>query len=158
MTDVLSPKRRRHNMSQIRSRDTKPEMIIRRGLHARGFRFRLHGANLPGRPDLVFPGRRAVIFVHGCFWHGHCCHMFRWPRTREEFWRDKIEKNRARDQWCTMTLRERGWRVLTVWECAIRGPGRFGLDDLLTSCATFLATSDHFQSELKGSLPSAVDD
>src|ERR1700710_434307 len=92
-TDVHSPEVRSHNMSRIRGRDTKPEMLIRRGLHARGFRFRLHARDLPGRPDLVFPKRSAAVLVHGCFWHGHDCPMFHLPATRPEFWQAKINSN-----------------------------------------------------------------
>ncbi len=107
-------------MSGIRGKDTKPEMIIRRGLHARGFRFRLHDRTLPGKPDLVFPKYRAVIFVHGCFWHGHECHLFKWPKTRVEFWREKIEGNRARDVRVALELRGSGWDVIEVWECQLK--------------------------------------
>lgn len=108
-------------MAGIRGKDTRPEMILRRGLHARGFRFRLHDRRLPGSPDLVFPGRRAVIFVHGCFWHGHGCHLFRLPATRQEFWRAKIEGNAARDALAEGALAADGWRVLSIWECALKG-------------------------------------
>lgn len=97
MVDVLTPEQRQLNMSRIRGRDTKPEMLIRRGLHARGLRYRLQDRSLPGRPDLVFPRHHAVILVHGCFWHGHDCPMFRLPATRREFWSAKIESNRNRD-------------------------------------------------------------
>ena len=91
VTDVLTPVQRRLVMSRIRDKDTKPEMILRRGLHGRGLRYRLHGADLPGKPDLVFPRHRAVVLVHGCFWHGHGCSLFRWPKTRATFWRTKIK-------------------------------------------------------------------
>src|SRR5262245_13588963 len=97
MNDVHTPEVRSYNMSRVRGRDTRPEMLIRRGLHARGYRFRLHARELPGRPDLIFPARRAVLFVHGCFWHGHSCPMFRLPLSRQEFWAAKIEANRVRD-------------------------------------------------------------
>ena len=150
MTDVHSQEQRRLNMSRVRARDTKPEMILRRGLHARGMRFRLHRKDLPGRPDMVFPRYRAVLFVHGCFWHGHCCHLFKWPQTRKEFWREKIRKNRERDRNNVRCLRECGWRVLTVWECAIRGPERMVLDDLFDLCATFLPEKEKVQAEISG--------
>jgi DNA mismatch endonuclease (patch repair protein) len=120
MADVVSPEVRSRMMSGIRGKDTKPEMIIRRGLHARGFRFRLHDRTLPGKPDLVFPKYRAVIFVHGCFWHGHECHLFKWPKTRVEFWREKIEGNRARDVRVALELRGSGWDVIEVWECQLK--------------------------------------
>ena len=148
MVDVLSERQRQYNMSRIRGRDTKPEMLIRQGLHARGFRFRLHVRELPGRPDLVFRRYGVAAFVNGCFWHGHDCDRFKWPKTREHFWREKIQKNRKRDATSVAALRSQGWRVLTVWECALRGPGRLNLDNLLTACATFLTDSDILQLEI----------
>ncbi len=124
MVDVLTPEQRRLNMSRIRGRDTKPEMLLRRGLHARRLRFRLHRRDLPGCPDLVFPRFHAVVFVHGCFWHGHSCRMFKMPATRVGFWREKIDGNRKRDRRAQVKLSQDQWRVFTVWECALRGPGR----------------------------------
>ena len=114
-------------------------MILRRGLHARGFRYRLHDRRLPGSPDLVFPGRRAVIFIHGCFWHGHGCHMFRLPATRREFWEAKIEGNCARDEAAETALLADGWRVLTIWECALKGRERLPVDEVLDRAADWLA-------------------
>jgi DNA mismatch endonuclease (patch repair protein) len=108
-------------MAGIRGKDTAPEMLIRRGLHMRGFRYRLHANDLPGKPDIVFPSRRAAIFVHGCFWHGHDCHLFKWPRSRVEFWREKISGNMSRDEAAVRALMKGGWRVLTIWECALKG-------------------------------------
>jgi DNA mismatch endonuclease, patch repair protein len=99
-------------MAGIGPANTKPEMLIRRGLHALGYRYRLHVKGLPGKPDLVFPGRRAAIFVHGCFWHGHDCTLFRWPATREDFWRNKIAGNINRDRKTAALLLDQGWRVL----------------------------------------------
>lgn len=136
--DVHSPEVRSHNMSRIRGRDTKPEMLIRRGLHRLGLRYQLHRRDLPGRPDLVFPSRRCVIFVHGCFWHGHDCPMFRLPVTRTEFWRQKIEANRSRDERAAGALASGGWRRLAVWECALRGPARLGEGELLDTCVRFV--------------------
>ena len=106
-------------MSSIRSKDTGPEMAVRRHLHAVGLRFRLHRAGMPGRPDLVLPRHRAVVFVHGCFWHGHdgC---YRPPRTRAQWWADKIARNRARDVAAETALAGAGWRVFVVWECSLR--------------------------------------
>src|ERR1700749_4157220 len=124
MTDVLTPQQRRLNMSRIRGRDTKPELLLRRGLHSRGHRFRVQRDDLPGRPDLVFPRFNAVVFVHGCFWHGHRCPMFTLPATRTRFWRNKIATNVRRDHTVQSKLALEGWRVMTVWECALRGPGR----------------------------------
>jgi DNA mismatch endonuclease (patch repair protein) len=136
--DVLTPEQRHLNMSRIRGRDTKPEMLLRRGLHAAGFRYRLCVPELPGRPDLVFPRYRAVILVHGCFWHGHDCRLFKLPATRTEFWADKISSNRDRDIRTRVALAEAGWRVFTVWECCFKGPARRPLADIVTDCAEFL--------------------
>lgn len=107
-------------MSNIRSKNTSPELLIRRALHARGFRFRVHAKNLPGTPDLVLPKFNAVIFIHGCFWHGHDCRHFKIPQTRQAFWIEKIGKNRIRDKQQMDTLRAANWKVLVVWECAVR--------------------------------------
>lgn len=156
MVDVLTPAQRRLNMSRIRGRDTKPERLLRQGLHARGFRFRLQRRDLPGRPDLVFPGRRAVIFAHGCFWHGHDCPMCRLPATRAEFWAAKIAGNRARDRLALSALQEAGWRVLIVWECALRGPARLPPGAALNAAAAFLRADTAF-STLAGCWPSAPD-
>jgi DNA mismatch endonuclease (patch repair protein) len=136
-------------MSRIRGRDTRPEMLIRRGLHGRGYRYSLHVRNLPGRPDLAFFRHRAVIFVHGCFWHGHDCPMFRLPATRADFWRAKIDTNRARDEAAGAALTESGWRSLIVWECALRGPARLELTTVLDGCVRFLV-SDHLTGEVAG--------
>lgn len=125
-------------MAGIGPANTKPEMLIRRGLHALGYRYRLHVKGLPGKPDLVFPARRAVIFVHGCFWHGHDCALFRWPSSREEFWRAKIAGNIGRDQTVTAQLIDQGWRVLDVWECKLKGRERVTIGEVLSRCADFL--------------------
>jgi len=106
-------------MSRIRSQNTKPEMLVRRFLHARGFRFRLHARDLPGRPDLVLPKYRAVVFVEGCFWHGHSCQKGRVPGTNSDFWQAKVAANQARDKRNQRALRRDGWRVIRVWECQL---------------------------------------
>lgn len=108
-------------MSGIRGKDTGPERLVRSLLHRRGFRFRLHAKELPGRPDIVFPKFRAVVLVHGCFWHGHHCPMFRLPGTRPEFWKAKIARNRVNDETNAQRLLDLGWRVAIVWECVLRG-------------------------------------
>lgn len=136
-------------MSHIHGKDTKLEMLVRRGLHRRGFRFRLHDQKLPGRPDLVFPRHSAVIFVHGCFWHGHDCPLFRWPRSRSEFWREKITANRDRDRRATEQLQETGWRVFTIWECAFRGKSNVTHDAMLDRVAEWIASSE-MEGTLKG--------
>lgn len=136
-------------MSGIRGKNTKPEMLIRRALHARGFRYRIHCNDLPGNPDLCFPKYRAVIFVHGCFWHGHDCHLFKWPKTRPEFWESKIERNRAVDEAALEALANAGWRTATVWECALKGRSRLGLDEISRQCADWLR-SDRQRLEIRG--------
>lgn len=133
-------------MAAIRSRDSRAELLIRRGLHARGRRFRLHRRELPGSPDLVFPGKRAVIFIHGCFFHGHACALFRWPVTRADFWRAKISSNVCRDERVRAELLELGWRVGEVWECAIKGPDRWPIAKVLDRCVGFLDGSDAIMS------------
>lgn len=121
MTDVVSQSKRSEMMAGIKGKNTKPEIQVRQGLHALGYRFRLHRKDLPGRPDIVLPRNKVAIFVNGCFWHGHGCHLFKWPKTREEFWRKKIGRNIDRDNEKTTELITNGWRVFTVWECSIRG-------------------------------------
>lgn len=123
-------------MSGIRGKNTQPELLVRRGLHARGFRFRLHTAKVPGKPDLVLARYRAAIFVHGCFWHGHDCHLFRLPSTNTEFWREKIGRNRSRDLQVREQLATSGWRVMVIWECALKGRTRLdpaGFLDLMVA-------------------------
>ena len=140
--DVVDAATRSRMMSGIRGRDTKPEMVIRRGLHARGYRYRLHSRRLPGKPDLVFPSRKAVIFVHGCFWHGHGCRLFKWPSTRAEWWRNKIEGNRSRDVSVREQIADLGWRQLRVWECALKGPERREPSAVLDEVAAWLDGRD----------------
>lgn len=130
MADRLTAEQRARNMSRIRGKDTKPEMLVRRCLHALGFRFRLHRRDLPGCPDIVFPGRQAVIFVHGCFWHRHGCRNSRLPTTRTEFWEAKLARNAERDREAVARLRADGWRVFVVWECVLKGPNRLHPDEL----------------------------
>lgn len=139
--DIVSTAVRSRMMAAVKGKNTKPELIIRSALHRRGFRFRLHRKDLSGRPDLVFTGRSAVIFVHGCFWHGHDCHMFRWPKSREVFWRDKIEKNIERDRRQYQTLAETGWRIGTVWECALKGKTRLPFDSVVDQCDMWLKSN-----------------
>lgn len=125
-------------MAGIRGRNTKPELLIRSGLHRIGFRFRLHGKDLPGKPDMVFASRRAVIEVRGCFWHGHDCQLFRWPATRPKFWREKIAGNIVRDARNREALLVQGWRMAEVWECQLKGAQRRPADQVLDELAAFL--------------------
>lgn len=120
MTDIVDKATRSKMMAGIKSRDTRPEMVVRRFLHGKGYRFRLHCKDLPGTPDLVLPKYRTVVFVHGCFWHGHGCRYFRLPKTRVAFWDEKISGNRARDARNSKLLEEAGWQVIVVHECEIR--------------------------------------
>jgi DNA mismatch endonuclease, patch repair protein len=149
MADIVAPEIRSRMMSGIRGRNTKPELILRKGLHVRGFRFRLH-AKMPGRPDMVFPKWRAVIFAHGCFWHGHDCHLFKWPKSRAAFWRLKITGNVARDAANIKKLVKAGWRVGIVWECALKGKTRLDSKLVLKLCSDWLK-SNKKRFELVGS-------
>ncbi|NHB78398.1 very short patch repair endonuclease [Rhodobacter calidifons] len=146
MTDIVDQQTRSRMMSGIRGKNTKPELALRRALHARGFRFRLHSGKVHGRPDLVLPKHRAVVFVHGCFWHRHKgCRYATVPATRPEFWRAKFDANVARDRTVRTTLLDGGWRVATVWECALRKP------DQVAASAELLSTwllSDEDQIEI----------
>jgi len=142
LPDLADAAARSRNMSAIRSKNTRPEMMVRQGLHARGLRYRLHVRELPGTPDLVFPGRGAVLFVHGCFWHGHGCHLFRLPGTRTEFWAAKIARNKEVDRRSTTALQSQGWRVGIVWECSLKGRTRLPLDDALGRCETWINSED----------------
>jgi DNA mismatch endonuclease (patch repair protein) len=117
MTDVHSPEKRSYNMSRIKGKNTTPEMVVRRLLWQNGYRYRLHYQNLPGKPDIVFPSRKKVIFVHGCFWHKHECKYFKWPKSNIDFWKQKIEGNVQRDKKNCILLNESGWKYLIVWEC-----------------------------------------
>jgi DNA mismatch endonuclease (patch repair protein) len=117
-------------MAGIRSKNTRPEMLVRRSLHAAGFRFRLHQKRLPGNPDIVLSKYHAVIFVHGCFWHSHECDLFRWPSTRQDFWRQKLARNRKVDTRAAHDLLSQKWRVFTVWECALKGKGRLPIESV----------------------------
>lgn len=120
MADNLTPEERRRAMAAVKSHHTTPERRVRSALHRLGYRFRLHDAKLPGRPDLVLPGRRLVIFVHGCYWHGHRCRRgARMPKTNVEYWQTKIAGNVARDRRRKRELKQLGWRVLVIWECRI---------------------------------------
>lgn len=127
MADVVTPETRSKMMAGIRAKDTRPEIIIRKELFRQGFRYRLHDKRLAGKPDIVLSRYRVAIFVHGCFWHGHACHLFRLPSTRTDFWKTKIDRNRHNDERAISTLLASGWRVAVVWECALKGRGKWQL-------------------------------
>jgi DNA mismatch endonuclease (patch repair protein) len=138
MPDIVDEETRSRMMAGIRGKNTRPELVLRRALHKRGFRYRLHVASLPGKPDMVFPRQHAVIQVNGCFWHCHECHLFKWPSSRVEFWRTKILRTREKDAEASIELVRAGWRVLTVWECAFKGPTRRKEEDVISDVATWL--------------------
>lgn len=151
--DVLTREQRRLNMSRIRSRDTTPEIIIRKGLHAAGFRFRLHQRQLPSRPDLVLARYRTVIFVNGCFWHSHGCHISRIPDTRQEYWKPKLDRNAKRDREALEALhaaRRRVVRVVRVWECALRGRTRLTEGAALEMIANFIRNDTGMLIDIAG--------
>lgn len=121
MADVHTQEQRRFNMQQIKGKNTKPELLVRKYLHAHGFRYKLHDNTLPGKPDLVLPKYKTVIFIHGCFWHGHAnCKYFTIPKTRTDWWIDKIKKNSTNDAKAMKLLKKDGWKVITIWECKLK--------------------------------------
>lgn len=151
MVDVHSPESRSKNMRAIRGKNTIPELTLRKLLFARGFRFRLHTKTLPGNPDVVLPKYRVAIFVQGCFWHGHNCYLFKLPTSRREFWRTKISENRQRDLRDSQALLSQGWRVLYVWECALKGRLKWNADELGDRILTWIRTplSEHSKAEIR---------
>ena len=121
MADVHTQQQRRFNMQQIKGKNTKPELLVRKYLHAQGFRYKLHDNTLPGKPDLVLPKYKTVIFIHGCFWHGHTnCNYFTIPKTRTQWWTEKINKNRLNDANARKLLKKDGWKIITIWECKLK--------------------------------------
>ena len=139
MADVVDVTTRSRMMASIRSKNTKPEMIIRKGLHALGFRYSLHPKNIPGKPDIFLPKWHVVIFIHGCFWHKHGCHLSKIPTTNTEFWNAKLIANQNRDEIVKLQLVKAGWRTATIWECATRGKtAESRLPDLLDTLATWI--------------------
>ena len=136
-------------MSGIRGANTQPELILRKGLFAAGFRYRLHVRDLPGKPDIVLPRHNAVLFAHGCFWHGHDCHLFKWPTSRADFWKAKIERNRVVDVRNEAALIECGWRVGIVWECAFKGREKLPSGRVIAICIAWL-NSKRRRLEVRG--------
>ncbi|MDW9433669.1 DNA mismatch endonuclease Vsr [Sinorhizobium meliloti] len=133
MVDTRTPEQRRRIMQSVKTKDTGPEQAVRKALFAAGYRFRLHRRDLPGSPDIVFPGRKKAIFVHGCFWHGHDCPKGRGSKSRTDYWGPKVEANKARDTRSIAELESLGWKPLTVWQCELKDP-----DALMTRLLTFL--------------------
>lgn len=149
MADIVSAEVRSRMMSGIRSKDTRPEITVRKGLHRLGFRYRLNDRRVSGKPDLLLPKWNALVFVHGCFWHGHDCHLFRLPKTRTEFWQTKIEKNRQRDRLTEARLLSEGWRVAVIWECALKGKHRLEEQQVMSRLADWLK-SGGAKEEIRG--------
>lgn len=141
MVDVVDKATRSRMMAGIGGRNTTPELLVRSLLHKEGYRFRLHRKGLPAKPDIVLPKFRAVILIHGCFWHGHRCHMFKWPKSNIVFWRAKILTNLKRDRRDVSALGASGWRVMTVWECALRGPRAMRNEVLVRRISRWLGSS-----------------
>jgi DNA mismatch endonuclease (patch repair protein) len=133
MADTRTPEQRRRIMQSVGTQDTGPELTVRRTIFALGYRYRLNAPNLPGRPDIVLPGRRKIIFVHGCFWHWHNCRKGKAPKSRLAYWRPKLQANKARDAAQVKALRKMGWSVLTVWQCQTHN-----IDSLRRRLLTFL--------------------
>jgi DNA mismatch endonuclease, patch repair protein len=149
MVDIVSPEKRSNMMAGIQGKNTKPEMIIRKALHAFGFRYRLHDKKLPGNPDIVLSQYKAVIMVNGCFWHGHDCHLFKWPSTRKDFWCKKITRNKERDQENISDLEKDGWKILTIWECALKGRAKQPFDEMIDIVSTWII-SGQGNREIRG--------
>jgi DNA mismatch endonuclease (patch repair protein) len=149
--DIVDAATRSRMMAGIKGKDTKPELVVRRGLHALGFRFVLHDRRLPGKPDMVLPRWHAAVFVHGCFWHGHDCPLFRWPGTRQDFWRQKIGRNQERDAEVEAALDHADWRVLKIWECSLKGIGRIGIDRVVPLAADWLRSGER-AGEIRGTV------
>lgn len=150
MADIVTAEKRSELMANIKGNNTKPEKFVRTALHKHGFRYRLHDSKLPGKPDLVFRKYKSVIFINGCFWHQHDCHLFKWPRTRAQFWREKLSRNRHRDEENQKKLEMLGWNILIVWECALKGSKRLDREYLLQKIILWLKNPGRYY-EITGS-------
>ena len=144
VADVVDAATRSRMMAGIKGKNTKPEMFVRRALHGKGFRYRLHSTKVPGRPDLVFSSLDATIFVNGCFWHGHNCRFYKVPATRRDFWLAKIKGNQRRDAFICSQLRKSGWRQLVVWECALRGRSKGAQNRVADRIARWLLSRSRY--------------
>jgi DNA mismatch endonuclease (patch repair protein) len=151
MTDIVTPAKRSEMMAGIKGKNTKPEILVRKLLFKHGYRYRTASKHLPGKPDIVLPKHNAVIFIHGCFWHGHeLCNLFRLPKSRKEFWSKKISGNIIRDEISIAKLQEDGWRVCTVWECALKGRNRQKEEKVIRSLVDWIE-SDTPRKTIRGS-------
>lgn len=149
MTDIVDSKTRSRMMSGIRGKNTKPELIIRKELHKKGFRYKIHDDKLPGKPDIVLPKYNSIIFINGCFWHGHMCHLFKYPNTRKEFWFMKINNTKEKDLENINALLKAKWRVLLIWECAYKGTRKLPIDKLIEKISKWI-NSDTNYLEIEG--------
>lgn len=149
MVDVLNSNQRRLNMSRIRGKNTKPEILIRSLLHGGGFRFRIHRKDLPGKPDIVLQKHHTIIFVHGCFWHGHKCPLSKIPETRQDFWLTKISSTNERDSRAVEKLIESGWKVIIIWECSLRGIGKLPLQEIFNKVFRFIYKTKKTKMEIR---------
>lgn len=149
MTDVVDKETRSRMMSGIKGKNTKQEILIRKELHKLGFRYKLNDTKLPGKPDIVLPKYNAVIFVNGCFWHGHDCYLFKWPASHTTFWKEKINKTKITDKENYTKLGNMGWRVLIIWECVLRGKGKLPLNYVIDEAKTWIL-SDCLVKEIPG--------
>ncbi len=150
MTDVHDKTTRSRNMSAIKGKDTKPEIQIRKLLHSMGYRYRLHVKELPGKPDIVLPKYKVVIQINGCFWHKHECHLFKWPSTRTEFWKNKLNKNAENDRKNIFSLQYQGWRILTIWECALKGKKKIQINEIVELITHFINSEETSWLETSG--------
>lgn len=144
-------------MSGIQGKNTKPELIIRKALFKKGYRYNLHDKRLPGKPDIVLPKYNAVIFINGCFWHKHNCHLFKWPSTNAKFWKTKINRNVEVDQLNYKQLKKDGWYILTIWECALKGKTKRPLEDVINSTIYWLEYESR-DKQIKGKLKESSSD
>lgn len=150
MADIVDRPTRSRMMSGFGTKDTKPELIIRKALHHRGFRYRLNCRDIPGKPDIVLQKYKAIIFVHGCFWHQHNCHLFKWPSSNTEFWNKKLTHNRLHDERIHSRLIEDGWRIATIWECSLRSAQRLPIDWIVRRLSDWLEKETTTTLEIKG--------
>ena len=144
MADIVSKEKRSEMMSGIRGKNTKPELLIRKGLHAKGFRYKLHVKDLAGQPDIVLPKYKAVIFIHGCFWHKHSSYLFKMPSTRVDFWEKKLNRNVEKDKESLDKLKANGWRILIIWECAVKGRTKKPIDEIMDSIISWLKSDNKY--------------
>ena len=149
MTDIVDSITRSRMMSSIRGKNTAIELAVRKALFSKGYRYRINDSKLPGKPDMTLKKYNAVIFIHGCFWHVHDCHLFRYPSTNQDFWKQKLENNKLRDIDTTKKLMDMDWRVLVVWECALKGKHKKDFDQLIDEIETWLH-GDSIHSEISG--------